>query len=546
MAYFKDLREFLVALEKSGNLIRVSRQINKDTELHPLVRLQFRGLAEEERKAFLFENVVDSKGHRYPGPVATCTAAPNTEIYCMGLNCQPEEIGDKWAQARLNPISPRLVNSGPAQEEIHIGESLLEHGGLGEFPFTVSTPGYDAGPYFTAPCWITKDPETGEVNVGTYRAHVKSPTRTGVMFARPSQHMSQHWAKARKLGKPLEAVVVQGVAPHINYASVAKLAYGENEFAVAGGLAGEPVELIKCRTVDLEVPATAEIVVEGEVSIAEVEPEGPFGETFGYMGNACLTGGIFNVKCITHRKNPILQSFFSEFPPSESTKIRGIARSTNLYKHLRYDLKMEHVLTVAVHDDTSAVGVITISIKQGTDQDKVWETLERAYEMLAKDSLMVTKLIVAVNDDIDPYDPGMVNWAMSFRMQPHRDIRIHTHPAESFLDWGMLDPSMVSPWDNLDKASKFALQPPEQSKMLINATMKWDFPPLSLPKKEFMEKAVELWREMKLPQLRLRKPWWGYKYGFWTEREELMANMAVKSDWEEVGEILARERKKAE
>ena len=546
MAYYRDLREFLTALEQAGKLVRVKREINKDTELHPLVRLQFRGLPEEGRKAFLFENVVDSKGRKYKGSVATCTAAPNTDIYAMGLKCRPEEIADKWAQARLNPIPPRLVESGPAQEEIHIGEGLLEHGGLGEFPFTISTPGYDAGPYFTAPCWITKDPETGEVNVGTYRAHVKSPTRTGIMFARPTQHMSQHWLKYRKLGKPMEAAVVQGVAPHMNYVSVAKLAYGENEFGVAGALAGEPVEVIKCRTVDLEVPATAEIVAEGEVSITEVEPEGPFGETFGYMGNACASGSIFKVKCITHRKDPILQSFFSEFPPSESTKIRGIARGTNLYKHLRYDLGMEHVLAVAVHDDTSAVGVIVISIKQGTEQDKVWEALEKAYEMLAKDSLMVTKLVIAVDDDINPHDPGMVNWTMSFRMQPHRDVRIHTYPAESFADWGMIDPSMVSPRDSIDRLSEYAAKPPEQSKMLINATMKWDYPPLSLPKKEFMEKAVELWRELKLPQLSLRQPWWGYPYGFWTDEEEMMSNMAVQSNWEEVGEILARQRKLTE
>ena len=546
MAYFKDLREFLVALEKSGNLIRIKRRINKDTELHPLVRLQFRGLPEEQRKAFVFENVTDSKGRNYRGSVATCVAAPNTDIYALGLQCQPVEIADKWAQARLNPIPPKLVKDGSAQEEVHMGESLLEHGGLEEFPITVSTPGYDAGPYFTAPCWITKDPETGEVNVGTYRAHVKSPTTTGIMFARSTQHMAQHWAKSLKLGKPLEAALVQGVAPVINYVSVAKLAYGENEFGVAGAFAREPVELIKCRTVDLEIPAHAEIVIEGEVSITETEREGPFGETFGYMGNACSVGYLFNVKCITHRKNPIVQSFFSEFPPSESTKIRGIARGTNLYKLLKYDLGMEHVLSVAVHDDTSAVGVIVIGMKQGTEQDKVWETLEKAYEMLVNDSVMITKMVIAVDDDIDPHDAGSVNWAMTFRMQPHRDIRIHTYLAESFSSWGIIDPSIVSPRDAATKSSEFQHNPPQQSKMLINATMKWDYPPLSLPTKEFMENALELWRELKLPQLKLREPWWGYKYGFWSDEEETMAKMAVEGRYEEVGEMLARERKKIE
>ncbi len=543
MAYYKDLREFLVLLEEKGKLVRVKRPINKDTELHPLVRLQFRGLPEEERKAFLFENVVDSTGKRYKGTVATGAAAPSREIYTMGLRCEASEIGDRWAQARLNPIPPRILESGPVQEEVHLGDGLLEHGGLDEFPFTISTPGYDSGPYFTAPCWISKDPETGDINVGTYRSHVKSPTRSGLMWARPTQHMAQHWMKYRKLGKPMEVAVAQGVAPNINYVSVAKLAYGENEWGVAGGFAGEPVELVKCKTVDLEVPAYAEIVVEGEVSVMETEPEGPFGETFGYMGEAS-GGAIFNVKCITHRKDPIFQSFFSEFPPSESTIIRGIARGTNIYKQLRHDLGMNHVLSVVVHNDTSATGVFVISMKPGTEQGKVWEALEKAYEALSRDSVMVTKIVIAVDDDIDPQDAASVNWAMSFRMQPYRDVRIHTYPAEGFLDWSMGDPSIVSPAEIAARASEFAKHPPTQSMMLINATMKWDFRPMSLPSKEFMDHALELWQELKLPQLRLREPWWGRKYALWSEDEEQRARMAVEGRWLEVGEMLAKRRKK--
>lgn len=544
MTYYRDLREFLNTLDKMGKLIRIKRLINKDTELHPLVRLQFRGLPDEERKAFLFENVTDSMGRKYRGPVATCAAAPSIELYAKGLGCEPHEIPDKWAQARLNPISPKLVKSGPAQEEVHEGKNLLEHNGLLEFPITISTPGYDAGPYFTAPCWMSKDPETGKVNVGSYRGHIKSPTRTGIMFARPNQHMAQHWAKAIKMGKPLEAALFQGVPPHINYVSVAKLAYGESEIAVAGGLIGEPVELVKCRTIDMEVPAHAEIVIEGEVSVVETEPEGPFGETFGYMGVACSTGCIFNVKCITHRKDAIVQSFFSEFPPSESTVIRGIARETNLYKILRYDLGMSQVLSVSLDKDTSATGVFVIGIKQGTQQEKVWEALEKAYEALSKDSVMVTKMIIAVDEDIDPHDPGSVNWAISFRVQPHRDTRVHTYLADSFTEWGIIDPSIVPLHEALTETEKFLKHPPEQSILLVNATMKWGYPPLSLPKKEFMERAVELWKELKLPPLKLRKPWWGYKYDVWSDEDEAMATLAVEGKYEEVGKMLLQKRKK--
>src|SRR3972149_4576526 len=126
MAYYKDLRDHLEALEKRGKLIRIKREINKDTELHPLVRLQFRGLPEEQRKAFLFENVIDSKGKKFNSSVAVGVLSATTEIYAIGMMCKPEEIGEKWFQAQVHPIEPRIVANGPVHEEVHAGGNLLE------------------------------------------------------------------------------------------------------------------------------------------------------------------------------------------------------------------------------------------------------------------------------------------------------------------------------------------------------------------------------------------------------------------------------------
>ncbi len=151
MAYYKDLREHLAALDERGKLVRVKREINKDTQLHPLARLQFRGLPEEKRKAYLFENVVDSKGKKYDGSVAVCVLAGSTDIYAIGMKCRPEEIDERWFQAQVHPIEPKLVSSGPVHEEVHVGEGLLEHGGLGEFPVPISTPGSDIAPCFSSP-----------------------------------------------------------------------------------------------------------------------------------------------------------------------------------------------------------------------------------------------------------------------------------------------------------------------------------------------------------------------------------------------------------
>ena len=169
MAYYKDLRGLIKALEANNKLVRIKREINKDTELMPLVRWQFRGLPEVDRKAFLFENVVDVSGRRYNLPVLVASHAASREVYAIGMMCKPEEIAEKWVEARRHPIKPRIIDNGPVHEEIHLGDNLLEHDGLEEFPVPISTPGFDNAPYLTAANWITKDPETGIRNIGNYR-----------------------------------------------------------------------------------------------------------------------------------------------------------------------------------------------------------------------------------------------------------------------------------------------------------------------------------------------------------------------------------------
>jgi UbiD family decarboxylase len=273
---YSDLREFIAALDEHGKLYRITRPINKDTELQPLVRWQFRGLPEEARRGFLFERVTDSKNRRYNCSVLVGGLAGSEAIYCLGLKCKPEEVADRWLYALDHPIPPVMVSAGPAQEEIHKGKDLLTHGGIGEFAVPISTPGFDNGPYITAGHWITKDPETGKRNVGNYRGLIKGPALTGLMTGTP-QDLSTHWEKCRQRGKPLEVAVVVGTVPAVSYAATQKVPPDVDELGLAGGLMGAPVPLIKCQTVDLDVPATAEIVLEGIVPTQYLEEEGPFG-----------------------------------------------------------------------------------------------------------------------------------------------------------------------------------------------------------------------------------------------------------------------------
>src|SRR6185436_1736899 len=274
--YYPDFRAHLAALEERGKLLRIKREINKDTELMPLVRWQFRGLEERDRKAFLFENVVDSKGRRFAMPVTVGTLAATTEIYAIGMMCEPDAIHERWTQAQLNPIEPITVRSAPVHEIIWQGADLLNGHGLDMIPVPISTPGFDNAPYLTSANWITKDPETGIYNIGNYRSQIKSANRTGGLFT--SQHMGQHWRKAKAKGKRLEACIAIGVTPNIAYSATAKIPYDFDEYRLAGGLAEAPVEVVHAKTLDLLVPATAEIIIEGTIPTAVVEPEGPFGE----------------------------------------------------------------------------------------------------------------------------------------------------------------------------------------------------------------------------------------------------------------------------
>ncbi|MBI4292860.1 MAG: UbiD family decarboxylase [Betaproteobacteria bacterium] len=531
MAYYKDIREYLDALDKNGKLRRVKRLVNKDTELVPLVNLQFRGLPEAQRTAFVFDNITDVKGKRYRGSVALGALGGSEQIYALGMMCKPEEIVEKRAQAERNPIQPRLVDYGPVQEEVHIGSNLLEHGGLEEFPIPIFTPGWDPGPALTAPFWVTKDPESGIRNVGTYRVLPKSPTKTGIDFCTPFRGVAIHWNKARERGVPLPAAIVIGGPPSFGYSSCVDYPIDVDEFTMAGGIAGEPLEVVKCKTVDLEVPAHAEIVIEGEICTSELENEGPFGEAIGYM-SLTQPRPYFTVKCITHRKDPVLLGMISQFQPSESSKIRCLGNAASCYKHLRYELGFEKIKKFSIVEMSNAMQYAVVQVAMDTKTQEVWTILEAILK-----HRIDSKIITAVNEDIDPEDFDAIVWALSTRFQPHRDARIISRPANRLTDVSL------APMEVMEQARQdYVPEKPTQSYMLIDATMKWPLPPISLPKKEFVERAAEIWREEGWPELKLKAPYYGQDLGYWPAEDVQKALWALQGDYIKTGELQATQK----
>jgi UbiD family decarboxylase len=329
-----DLQEHIADLEARGLLTRIDHPVDKDSELHPLVRLQFiGGIPETERKAFLFTNVIDGSRRRYDIPVVVGAIAASPDIYSLGMRRPVGEIGAAWLEAIANPIPPVRVAAPQCQEVIITGDALrAPDGGLKLLPVPISTPGFDAAPYLTASLCITKDPESGIQNVGTYRAALKATDRLVVrMVARAGGAGGfLHWQKYQARGEPMPIAIVVGAAPVAMFTGAQKLAVDVDEIGVAGALAGRAVPIVRCATIDLDVPADGEIVVEGLIDTGKLEPEAPFGESNGYVALEAFNMPM-QVTAITHRRRPVFASIISQVTPSESSLVKKLptSRSTS-------------------------------------------------------------------------------------------------------------------------------------------------------------------------------------------------------------------------
>ena len=518
-----DFQEHLQRLEAEGLLSRIDRAIDKDSELHPLVRWQFQGgLSEDARRAFLFTNVVDSQGRRYDVPVAVGALAASARIYAVGMGRPVEEIGDAWMRAIANPIAPVIASDAACQEVVIKGDALRKtDGGLKLLPVPISTPGYDAAPYLTATLCITRDPETAIRNMGTYRAQLKATDRLGVrMAARPGGAGGYlHWQKHRKLKRPMPIAIVVGCAPVVMFTGPQKLPIDCDEMAVAGALAGAPIRTIKGVTVDLDVPADAEFVVEGVIDPELLEPEGPFGESHGHVALEGYNMSM-QVTAITHRRKPVWLSILSEVTPSESSVMKRVAYEPRYLSHLRDALAIKGVRRVAMHEPLSNLRkIVFVQFAPGVPRTEIWRALHGTATLQPD----IGKYVIGVSEDIDPDNPDAVFWSLAYRANPIEDV-------------------YIAPYRSRGHGPK-SEGSGEESTMLIDATQKTPDPPISLPKRAYMERARTIWQELGLPPLTPRQPWYGYSLGDWDAVWDKYAERAVAGRWEETGkESFARRR----
>ena len=524
MAY-RDLRDYIDTLSRDGLLQVVDERICKDTELVPLVRLQFRGLPESERKAFWFRNVTDSRGRNFDGSVVLGALGSSRAIYGAALGVKSDEIAEAWARAHGSHLPPQEVSRdrAPVKEIVLTAPSL--EGGADRFPHLISTPGFDPAPFITAGVWVTRDPETGAYNLGIYRGMIKAPDRIGCATDVPTQHLAIQWEKARRLGRPLEAACFIGGPPALLLAAASKVPYGVDEYGLAGALNGAPIEVVRAETFDALVPAHAEIVLEGVIRTDVLEPEAPFGEASGYLGPRKLEK-IFEIAAVTQRAHPVYQGIISEFPPSESTVIRKAAFDAIYLKHLKHACNIPSVTKVASHEMASCNMMFVIQLDRPA-LGQPWQALRAA----AAFDPSLGKIFIAVDSDIDPDSMDAVLWALSYSMQPHRDIEIVRGKVPR------LDPSVPASPDAAYPDGRGA------SAIMINACREHPYLPVSLPRRDFMEQAIARWEALGLPPLDLKPPWHGYPLSQWTAENVDEAEKAVTGRYFETGTKLSKERR---
>ena len=471
---FESLRTWLGVLEQQGLFRWVDREVDKDWEVGTVLRMIFRAMDEDSRYGIGFRNVRGFEGGRI---VAGVTAASRRMI-ATALGCENtlEAIHARVTAGMTAPVEPVIVEGGPCKEVILRGDAV----DLGKLPIPVWTPERDAGPYLT-PLWVTRDPDTGRRNIGIRRCQIKGRDRTGILFGAPDRGGAIHYEKWKRRGRHMPAALFIGGDP-VQYL-VAPARYGADELAVAGGIRGAPVELVRCETVDLEVPAHAEIVVEGEILIDETEPEGPFGEFTGHMAGG-REGPVFRATCITHRRDPIVMGVISQFPPSESSMIKRALLEAGLKKHLVEDLNLPGIRAVHALEAGGGTATLWISMRKMY----AGHVDQTAFGVLGHFGMSYYKWIVVCDDDVDIEDPFMRDWVMAWRVRPDRDVRLigDTAPVE-------LDPSSFAPGLAAAEASG--------AKMIVDATRKWDYPELSLPPAARMREVAENWDEYGLPPL---------------------------------------------
>lgn len=419
---YDNLREFLALLEAEGDLRRVTRPVSTLFEISAGIRR----MSDDKGPALLFENVT---GHDMP-VIGALFATRGRALKTLGVDNHADGNA-KFLEGLNNPIDPVVVGGGACQEVVFTGDDV----NLDALPLPVYSE-LDGGAYVTVGLAISRDPVTRERNASVYRWMKIDRNHLSVM-SHVFQGLGTQMARAEELGQPLDVAIANGVHPVLLYASQAKVPHGVDELGIGGGILGKPVEMVRCKTVDLEVPADSEVVIEGRILPGERVMEGPFGEFSGFYGPAELNP-VFEVTAITMRRDAMWLAGLTGVPTTDNHILKVFAYESNLYENLRRTFP--EVTAVCFPDSGGVQYSAVVALKQR------YKGQARHLILTALGDASRLKWVVVVDDDIDVFDPEAVNWAMATRGQPAEDIIIVPRVAGGPLDPSAPEKEVVSVW----------------------------------------------------------------------------------------------------
>jgi len=470
-----DLRDWIGLIEKHGLIKRIAAPVDLDEELSAVTFLATRA---EDAPALLFERPAGAEsGHT----VLANMLGASKERYALAMGIDPalstRDMINATRAIMKRRIAPRMVAAAPVNEVVRTGA----HVDVTRFPSPKFWPG-DGGRYIgTGDITFTRDPKTRRINVGCYRQMVQARDRVS-LYCSPGKHGRLDREAWWQRGEPCEVVAAYGIDPVLFMVAAQVFGANESELDIAGGIMGRAFELTKAETVDLPIPARAEIVIEGVLRPGQFEPEGPLGEFTGYYGGTRGPQPVIDVTAVHHRRNPIMTAaLMATYPSCEIGAYYAIMRSARIWDDLE-GMGVPGVCGVYAHPAAaSGWGLVAVSLRQ-LYAGHVAQVLALSAQCPA--AAYYTKWVIAVDDDVDPTDLNQVMWALSTRCNPSDDIDLLRKTWSTGLD-----PSKV-----------VVAERPYGSKALIDACKPHrylsEFPKRTLLRRSVYDRVARRWREL--------------------------------------------------
>jgi len=400
MTKINDLRSYMEALDNKNELEIIHKQVDKDKEIGPLIATA----EKKDRGALLFKNINNYKTRVIGGVLAS------QKRIAIALECEPNEVKNKVAEALKNPIKPEITSKAPVQEVV-IEESDIN---LFDIPIPVHAP-KDGGPFITAGVTVSKDPNSNRHNLSYQRMQIKDKNKMGIMI-NEWRHLKGFLDKAELLNEPLPIAVVVGPDPTIMIS--AGFRYDGDETQLAGSLRGKPIQITKCITSEIKVPANAEYVIEGVIVPGLREKEGPLAEFTGHYGKL-WESPVVEVKAITHRHNPIWQTLNGA--SYEHINLGNVLpREPLLYEKVSY--VSDNIINVHIPPYGSGF-LAVVSINKGNPGEP------KNVALAAMTAYVNIKNVIIVDGDVDIYNSADLMWALSNRVDAKNDI-FYIHGAQ--------------------------------------------------------------------------------------------------------------------